>query len=98
MPRKKLSDSDVEAALTTLPGWSFKGDKLFREYKFADFTHAFAFMAGAATFIQQMDHHPEWFNVYGTVRVELTTHDLGGITSMDTKLAGLLETLASKLI
>jgi 4a-hydroxytetrahydrobiopterin dehydratase len=95
--RNKLSDEEIQAALGELPGWSVENNKLHREYKFPDFSHAFGFMAAAATVIEKMDHHPEWCNVYNRVTVDLTTHDAGGITGMDVRLANRLEALASKL-
>lgn len=99
MPRyPKLSQSDLDSALSRLPSWSVKDGKLHRDYRFPDFTHAFGFMAAAATAIEKMDHHPEWCNVYNRVSVDLVTHDSGGITEADTKLAAALEALAQKLI
>ena len=94
---KKLADSEVEAALGALPGWSVVQGKLHKEYKFADFIHAFGFMATAALGIEKMDHHPEWFNVYNKVTVDLTTHSAQGITSKDVDLAKLLDETARKL-
>ncbi len=93
----KLTKDELDSAVEGLPGWSVVNGKLHREYKFSDFTHAFGFMATAATAIEKMNHHPEWFNVYNKVTVDLTTHDSGGITQRDVKLAKLLETFASKL-
>jgi 4a-hydroxytetrahydrobiopterin dehydratase len=93
-----LTPAEVESALTTLPEWSASDGKLHREYSFADFTHAFGFMAAAATAIEKMDHHPEWLNVYGKVTVTLWSHDAGGITSRDVKLAQKLEAIAKKLL
>jgi len=74
-----------------------RGGKLFREYRFSDFAHAFGFMATAAVLIEKRNHHPEWSNVYNRVTVELTTHDAGGITHRDVELAELLEKIAAKL-
>ena len=98
LPRTKLTDSQIESAVSKLPGWTVAAGKLHREYKFPDFTHAFGFMATAATAIQAMDHHPEWTNVYNRVVVDLSTHDAGGITAWDVQLAEKLETFAKKLI
>ena len=95
---KKLSSADIDTALESLPGWSVVHAKLHREYKFADFVHAFGFMATSAIAIEAMNHHPEWSNVWNTVIVDLTTHDAGGITANDTKLAGKLEGFAQKLL
>jgi 4a-hydroxytetrahydrobiopterin dehydratase len=91
----KLTKEEVEAALTGLPGWTVSKDKLHREYKFEDFVHAFGFMATAAMAIEKMNHHPEWFNVYNKVTVDLTTHDAGGISAKDVTLAKLLDGLAA---
>ena len=94
---QKLSDSELRDALSGLPEWRIVDGKLHREYKFADFVHAFGFMTTAALAIEKMNHHPEWFNVYNQVRVDLTTHDAGGITAKDVELAGLLDRTAKKL-
>ena len=93
----KLTDSEIQSALGKLPGWSLVDGKLHREYRFADFIHAFGFMATAAVAIEAYGHHPEWFNVYNQVRIDLTTHDAGGITTSDTEMAGKLEAIAQKL-
>jgi len=91
----RLTDAELGTALERLDGWSRDGDKLLREYRFPDFVTAFAFMTGAALIAERMSHHPEWFNVYGTVRVHLTTHDAGGITRKDVDLARAMNELAS---
>lgn len=93
--RARLSDAEIQEALRTLPSWTVEDGKLHREYRFADFVEAWGFMARAALIVQGLDHHPEWFNVYGTVRVDLTTHDAGGISSRDLELARAMEVLAS---
>jgi len=92
---KKLTDAEVSAAVAKLADWSVRGGKLHREYKFADFPHAVGFFAIAAPAIEKMNHHPEWLNVYNHVSVDLTTHDAGGITEKDIKLAGLLDSIYS---
>lgn len=94
----KLSQSDVGFALRELSGWSLVNGKLHRDYQFADFVHAFGFMATAALIIEKMGHHPEWLNVYNRLSVDLTTHDAGGITNKDVDLARELETLAAKFL
>jgi 4a-hydroxytetrahydrobiopterin dehydratase len=91
---KKLSGEDVAAALPGLDGWRLEDGKLHREYRFADFAEAFGFMSSVALVAQAMDHHPEWFNVYRTVRVDLSTHDAGGITRLDLELATRMNALA----
>jgi 4a-hydroxytetrahydrobiopterin dehydratase len=93
----KLTSTELDAAIQTLAGWAVVDGKLHKEFKFADFVHAFGFMATAAIAIEKADHHPEWFNVYNRVRVDLTTHDAGGITHKDVDLARLLNSLAAKL-
>jgi 4a-hydroxytetrahydrobiopterin dehydratase len=94
----KLSEPEIAAALSELLGWQNISGKLHREYKFADFIAAFAFMSGAALVAQGMDHHPEGFNVWNTVRIELMTHDAGGITTLDLKLARAMEGLSGRLL
>ena len=94
---QKLSQQDLESVLPRLPGWTIREGKLFREYRFSDFAHAFGFMATAAVLIEKRNHHPEWSNVYNRVQVELITHDAGGITQRDVELAELLEQIAAKL-
>jgi 4a-hydroxytetrahydrobiopterin dehydratase len=83
----KLVDAEIELALTELPGWNRDGEAIVRHYKFADFTHAFAFMTRVALLAEKADHHPEWSNVYNRVEVRLTTHDAGGLTQRDIDLA-----------
>ncbi|MGA1341802.1 MAG: 4a-hydroxytetrahydrobiopterin dehydratase [Hyphomonas sp.] len=88
------------AAIRALRGWRIpegERDAIFKVYKFTDFKTAFAFMSGAALKAEQMDHHPEWFNVYNRVEVTLTTHDTGGVTQKDLELAGFLDQLATRL-
>ena len=92
----KLTDSELTKALASLPGWSLAGGKLHRDYLFHDFVAAFGFMAGAALVAERMDHSPEWFNSWNAVRVDLSTHDAGGITALDVKLAGAMEELAKR--
>jgi 4a-hydroxytetrahydrobiopterin dehydratase len=90
----KLSDSDVAARLEDLPQWTLAGGKLHREYKFDDFVAAFGFMASCALVAERMNHHPEWFNVYNKVVVDLATHDVGGISAHDFELAAAMDKLA----
>jgi len=92
----KLSESEIAAAVSKLPGWTVEDGKLHREYAFVDFVAAFAFMSGAALVAQAMDPHPEWFNVWNKVRIDLATHDAGGITVLDVKLANSMEELARR--
>ncbi|MEZ5987164.1 MAG: 4a-hydroxytetrahydrobiopterin dehydratase [Hyphomonas sp.] len=90
----------ADAAVKALAGWS-KGqgerDEITRTFRFDDFKQAFAFMTAVAMKAEQMDHHPEWFNVYNRVDVVLTTHDADGVTTLDLELAGFMDALARKL-
>jgi len=95
MTRQKLSDTEIQAGLADRPGWTLVAGKLHREYKFKNFVQAFGFMSSAALVAEAMNHHPEWFNVYGTVRVDLITHDVGGISQLDFSLAEKMDTLAA---
>lgn len=92
---KKLGNADIKARLDDLPGWSIADDKLRREFKFSSFVEAFGFMTSAAIEAEKMNHHPEWFNVYNKVTVDLTTHSAGGITELDFELAAKMNKLAS---
>ncbi len=94
---QKLNATEIQDALSALPGWRLDGEKLFKEYRFADFVHAFGFMATAAMRIEVLNHHPEWSNVYQTVKVHLSTHDVGGISVKDVELARVLDEIAAKL-
>lgn len=86
-PAAKLDDAALGVALAKLENWTLDEGKLYAEFRFADFSEAFAFMTRSALVAEQMNHHPEWFNVYSQVRVHLTTHDAGGITQKDLDLA-----------
>jgi 4a-hydroxytetrahydrobiopterin dehydratase len=93
---QKLAAHERQSALAKLPGWSeVKGrDAITKKFVFADFNQAFGFMVRAALVAEKMDHHPEWFNVYKTVEVTLSTHDAGGVTELDVKLAQAMDKLA----
>ena len=79
--------------LEKLHGWSVINEKLHKEFSFDSFNQAFGFMTRAAMEIEKMNHHPEWFNVYNRITIELTTHDAGGITKNDVNLAKILNSL-----
>jgi len=91
----KLTEEQIESQLADLHDWSLADGKLHRELKFADFTEAWGFMARVALFAESMGHHPEWFNVYNTVKIDLATHDVGGISELDFKLAKKIDGLVS---
>ena len=75
--------------------WQLRNDKLYRQFLFADFVTAFGFMAQAALIAERMNHHPEWSNVYSRVDVELTTHDVGGLSMLDVELARRMDAAAA---
>ena len=93
---QKLTADARKAALGKLKDWSEVSgrDAITRKFKFKDFREAFAFMTRVADCANDMDHHPEWLNVYNTVEVTLSTHDAGGLTELDTKLAEAMDRLA----
>jgi 4a-hydroxytetrahydrobiopterin dehydratase len=95
--RTKLTADARKAALAKLPGWSDVAgrDAITKKFVFKDFNAAFGFMTRAALVAEKMDHHPEWFNVYKNVEVTLATHDAGGVTELDTKLAEAMERIAA---
>jgi 4a-hydroxytetrahydrobiopterin dehydratase len=88
---QRLSEVEVNSQLVDLPAWTLKYGKLHREYQFQTFALAIGFMVTAAVVIQKKNHHPEWFNIFNRVVVDLTTHDSGGITQMDFDVAALME-------
>jgi 4a-hydroxytetrahydrobiopterin dehydratase len=95
MPQK-LSGDARNGALARLKGWNEIKDRdaISKKFVFADFNQAFGFMTRAALVAEKLDHHPEWFNVYKTVEVTLSTHDAGGLTDLDIKLAEAMDKLA----
>jgi 4a-hydroxytetrahydrobiopterin dehydratase len=94
---QKLTGEARKSALARLGGWSevTGRDAITRKFVFKDFNQAFGFMARSALIAEKMDHHPEWFNVYKTVEVTLSTHDAGGLTELDVKLAEAMDKLAA---
>ena len=93
----KATDQEVQAAIGELGSWRVKEGRLHREFLFQDFVQAFGFMTQAALVAERGNHHPEWSNVYNRVVVELTTHEAGGITEKDLKLARQMEQIASSM-
>ena len=90
---KKLSITDRNKALKKLKGWQLvKGrGAITKTFQFKDFNAAFSWMTAIALYAEKLDHHPEWFNVYNRVIVTLSTHDVGGISKLDIKLAKLID-------
>lgn len=93
MAIEKLTAQDVEARLADMDNWSLADGKLHAELRFANFNEAFGFMSQVALEAERSDHHPEWFNVYNRVVIDLTTHDAGGISERDFQLAGFIDRL-----
>ena len=89
----RLSETEITEELKKLEGWAIKDNKLHKEFQFDSFNQAFGFMTRAAMEIEKMNHHPEWFNVYNRITVDLTTHDAGGVTNNDINLARILNSL-----
>ena len=89
MSRERLSPQAVDEALKELGGWTVAdgGAAIARTFDFRNFSEAFGFMTRVALAAEKMDHHPDWSNVYKTVEVKLSTHDRGGVTELDVKLA-----------
>lgn len=92
---KPCTPSEIEERLRRVPRWTVAQGKLRREFRFADFSAAFAFMTRVALLAEKADHHPEWSNVYGRVVVDLATHDAGGITVLDFELAEAIDGLGA---
>ena len=92
---KRLDDIEIKRHLEGLPGWVEVKGKLEKEYTFNGFVEAFAFMTKVAFLAEAMNHHPDWSNVYNRVLINLTTHDVGGITELDMQFAESLEAIAS---
>lgn len=93
----KLSGEARAQALATLQGWTVTDgrDAIAKTFAFKDFNQAFGFMTRAALVAEKLDHHPEWSNVYNRVQVTLTTHDAGGLTELDVKLARAMDGFAA---
>jgi 4a-hydroxytetrahydrobiopterin dehydratase len=96
MERRKVDAGEVEEALKALPGWAVDEGKLKKEFKFGSFAEAIGWMVAVAIYADQIDHHPEWFNVYNRVKVALVTHDMGALSTLDLALAGRMQTLAGE--
>lgn len=95
MARKKLTDSEIQKNLEKLDGWTVENGKLHKEFQFDNFVAAFGFMTQLALIAESMNHHPEWFNVYNRVTIDMSTHDAGGITELDFKFAEYADAFSS---
>jgi len=94
----RFNDAERSAALKQTPQWELAedGDAISRQFKFRNFNQAFGFMTQVALQAEKLNHHPEWFNVYSTLDVKLTTHDAGGLTDLDFRLAKFMDKVAEK--
>ncbi len=90
-----LTPEEISLLADQLPGWTVLGSKLQRQWKFKNFVDAFGFMSRVALLAESMHHHPDWSNVYSRVTIELTTHDLGGLSDQDVQLAQAINLLQS---
>ena len=95
MPVAQLTPDERAEALGQLPGWTLRDDAsaIYRSFKFADFSEAFAFMTRVALLAEKENHHPEWSNVYNRVEVTLTTHEAGGLSQRDVNMAWAIDRL-----
>ena len=92
---EKLSSDEIQTELNKVAGWVIQDEKLHKEFHFSSFIKAFGFMTQLALVAESMNHHPEWFNVYNRVVIDLTTHDAGGISNLDFELASKANNLIS---
>lgn len=91
----KLTEKEIEEALQKLPEWQRKHDAICRQFQFKNFVEAFSFMTKIAIWAEKIDHHPDWSNSYNSVRITLTTHDVGGLSARDLALAEAINQEAS---
>jgi 4a-hydroxytetrahydrobiopterin dehydratase len=88
------TEGEIAAALGKLPGWTRQGSSIAKSFTFADFVQAWGFMCRVALLAEKQEHHPEWSNVWNKVQISLTTHDAGGLSARDFKLATDIEQVA----
>lgn len=98
MEVKKLTEEEISSRLKLTKGWEIKNNKLHRLFKFKTFNQAINFIVEVSRHCEEMNHHPEWSNVYGNVDVMLTTHRVSGITELDFKLAEIMNSLFERNI
>jgi 4a-hydroxytetrahydrobiopterin dehydratase len=91
---RKLTGTEIAKHMKALPNWELGTDRIRRVFRFKDFVEAFGWMSSIAIVAETMNHHPEWRNVWATVEVELSTHDAGGLTELDMKLAAKMDELS----
>jgi 4a-hydroxytetrahydrobiopterin dehydratase len=93
---KKLSDEEIKREIDKNPDWLVENGKLNRTLEFDDFVQAFGFMTEVAIEAEKINHHPEWFNVYNRIKIDLVTHDVNGISNYDFKLATIINALYNR--
>ena len=93
---QKLNENQIKDRLEKCPGWHIQDEKLTCEVKFLDFVEAFGFMSSVALVAERMSHHPEWFNVFNIVRIQLSTHEIGGISDNDFILSSEINKIYSR--
>jgi 4a-hydroxytetrahydrobiopterin dehydratase len=94
---RKLSKSEITSELKELDGWKIANGKLHKQLEFESFVQAFGFMTQVAIEAEKLNHHPEWFNVYNKVTIDLVTHDINGISNYDFTLAKTIDAVAKTL-
>ena len=92
---KKLADAEIQQKLEQVNGWTVQDGKLHKEFQFDTFVTAFGFMTQLALIAESLNHHPEWFNVYNCVTIDLMTHDAGGISELDFEWASRADALSN---
>jgi 4a-hydroxytetrahydrobiopterin dehydratase len=93
---RKLGSQEITSELSKLKGWKIVKGKIQRNFEFENFEEAFSFMTRVALEVEKLDHHPEWFNVYNKVKIELVTHDVRGLSNYDFKLARIIDRISRK--
>ncbi len=92
---EKLNESEITKKLQKLPGWKFQNNGIEKSFEFIDFKETLAVMVGVGVVAEELNHHPEWFNVYNKLDIRLTTHDAGGVTTKDVVLATQIEEIVA---
>ena len=93
---QKLTDKQIAQQVASLKGWKVIEGKVSKNFEFGNFAQAFGFMTRVALEAEKMNHHPEWFNVYNRVKIDLVTHDVSGISNYDIELARIIDSIASE--
>ena len=93
---QKLTDKQIAQQVANLKGWKVIDGKVSKNFEFGNFAQAFGFMTRVALEAEKMNHHPEWFNVYNRVKIDLVTHDVSGISNYDIELARIIDSIASE--